>query len=436
MSSSHRGRAGARPGLALIAGLLLAVAGPLGASAQTLATGSRAPLGLDDALVRASGADPSAAGWDARFAAAQAGVRQAGVKPNPSLGLELENFAGSGAYSMLDRTEATLSYQQTLERGGKREARVGLARASAEVIRRRRDIWRLDLLRDVQVAYAEALTAEADLLITEARLIAAQSAQADVARRVRAARDPLFAGSRAGAITAQAEIERDQAKATAQNARAVLARFWGGSADFALNLETFFGVTAPAPGERPVATADLALLEAERDVAAAGVRVEQSRAVTDPTVRAGVRYFGDGSDVAVVVGGTLPLRLHDNNKGAIDRAIAERSAAEADIAAERMVREREIARLVARMAASAAESERLRAEVIPLAIRAVEQVRDGFNRGGFQYANVADAERGLADARARRVAVLRQFHLDQATLDRLTGRHAALASSNLNAERR
>ncbi|WP_374577083.1 TolC family protein [Phenylobacterium sp. J367] len=101
-----------------------------------------------------------------------------------------------------------------------------------------------------------------------------------------------------------------------------------------------------------------------------------------------------------------------------------------------MVKEREIARLTAKLAASATESERLRAEVIPSAIRAVEQVREGFNRGGFQYANVADAERALADARARRVAVLRQFHLDQAALDRLTGRHAALASSNLNAERR
>jgi outer membrane protein, heavy metal efflux system len=88
------------------------------------------------------------------------------------------------------------------------------------------------------------------------------------------------------------------------------------------------------------------------------------------------------------------------------------------------------------MAAAAVESERLRAEVIPNAIRAVEQVRDGFSRGGFQYIAVAEAERGLFDARARRVTVLRQFHLDQAALDRLTGRHAALASSNLNAERR
>lgn len=428
------GRAASRPGLAWIAALFLTV-GAQSASAQAPPNPGGPGLDLSDALTRASAADPALGGWESRAAAAEANVRQAGVNPNPSLGVELENFAGTGAYSILDRTEATLSYQQTLERGGKREARVGVARASAEVVRRRRDVRRLDLLRDVQVAYAEALAADAEVLIAEARFVAAQSAQAEVDRRVKAARDPLFAGSRAEAITAEAEIQRDQAKAAAANARAVLARFWGGAPDFALNLETFFDVVPPS-APPPVGAVDLALLEAERDVAVANVRVEQSRAVTDPTVRAGVRYFGDGDDVAVVVGGTIPLRRYDTNKAGIERAIAERNAAEADIAAERMLREREVARLTARMAASATESERLRAEVIPNAIRAVEQVRDGFNRGGFQYINVAEAERALADARARRVAVLRQFHLDQAALDRLTGRHAALASSNLNAERR
>ncbi len=429
-----RGRAPARPGLALVAGLFLTLAAAPSASTQE--PPASAPLDLAAALARASAADPAAAGWDARMAAAQANVRQAGARPNPSLGLELENFAGTGAYSILDRTETTLSYQQTLERGGKREARVGVARAGSEVARRRREVRRLDLLRDVQAAYAEALAAEAELLIAEARLVAAHSAQTDVQRRVRAARDPLFAGSRAEAVTAQAEIDRDQARAAAQTARDLLARHWNGATDFALNLETFFAVAPPGTGGREVAAADLGLLEAEREVAAANVRLERSRAVTDPTLRAGIRHFGDGNDVALVVGGTLPLRLRDTNQGAIDRAVAERSAAEADITVERLVREREIARLVARMTAAASESERLRAEVIPVAIRAVEQVRDGFSRGGFQYANVADAERALADARARRVAVLRQFHLDQAALDRLTGRHAALASSNLNAEPR
>ncbi len=252
----------------------------------------------------ASAADPAVSGWQARLAAAEANIRQAGVKPNPSLGLETENFAGSGPYSMLRGSETTISYQQLLERGAKREARVGVARASAEVARRRRDVRRLDLLRDVQAAYAEALAADANLLIAEARLIASLSAKTDVDRRVRAARDPLFAGSRAETTAAQAEVDRDQARIGAQNARAVLARFWGGSAKFTLNLESFFSVTPPGlPGS--VAKEDLALLEAERDVASANVRVEQSRTVVDPTVRAGVRYFGDGSDVAFVVGGTI-----------------------------------------------------------------------------------------------------------------------------------
>lgn len=440
MPKLHDGRARARPGLALVGGLILTLGGGQLASAQSPPSGATAApagpaLDLFGALSRASAADPGLAGAEARIAAAEASIRQAGVKPNPSLGLELENFAGTGAYSMLDRTEATLSWQQTIERGGKREARVGVARATAEVARRRREVRRLDLLRDVQVAYAEALAAEAEALMADARHVAARSALTDVERRVRAARDPLFAGSRAEATAAQAEIERDQARAAARNARETLARFWGGSADFSLNLESFFQVTAPTAAGQ-AAAADFALLEAERDVAAASVRVEQSRAVTDPTVRAGVRYLGDGDDVAFVVGGTLPLRLNDRNQGGVERALAERTAAEADIAAARTVREREIARLVARMAASATESERLRAEVIPSAIRAVEQVREGFNRGGFQYISVAEAERALADARARRVTVLRQFHLDQAALDRLTGRHGALASSNLNAERR
>lgn len=423
-------RARSRPGLAAWAGLILTLTTAGAAWGQ-----SPPPLDLAEALSRASAADPAAAGWDARIAAAEANLRQVAVKPNPSLGVELENFAGTGAHSLLDRTEATLSYQQTLERGGKREARTGRARAEMELARHRRAVRRLDLLKEVQVAYAEALAAEAELLIADARLLAAHSAQRDIDRRVRSAKDPLFAGSRAEAATAQAQIERDQARAAAQEARATLARYWGGGPAFSLNLETFFGVTTPG-SLGPVAPADLALLEAERDIALAKVRVEQAQAVADPTVRAGVRYFGDGSDVAFVVGGSIPLRRHDANQAGIERALAERNAAEADIAAERIVREREIARLTARLTATATEAERIRAEVIPSAIRAVEQVRDGFNRGAFQYLNVTEAERALADARARRVAVLRQHHLDRAALDRLTGRHAALASSNLNAERR
>jgi cobalt-zinc-cadmium efflux system outer membrane protein len=425
MSIFHRGRALARlvPASQVVA-LALALAAPGAALAQA----KPAPLSLAEALTRAAAFDPSASGALARLDAADAARRQASVRLNPTLGLEIENFAGSGAFSMLDRSETTASYQQTWERGGKREARVGVAAAEVELTRLRQTVRRLDLIKEVQVAYADALAAEAELLIAEARLIAAHQSQSDVVRRVRSARDPLFAGVRAATLTAQAEIARDQARQSALDARATLGRYWGGAADFSFDLEDFFKVAAPTVA--PVQdTADLALLAAARDVAEARVKVEKSRQVADPTVRAGVRYFGDGSDVALVVGGTVPLQRYDTNKAGVERALAERTAADADVAEARLLREREIARLTARLAASASEAERIRAEVIPAAIRTVELVRDGFNRGGFQYIDVTEAERALADARERRVVVLRQHHKDLAALDRLTGRHAGLASN-------
>ena len=413
---------------ATIAVLLLA--SPTPASAQAVPN-----LTLDEAMSRAAGFDPGRAALEARIAAGQAAVRQAGVRPNPSLGFELENFAGSGAYSVLDRSEATVSYQQTLERGGKREARTGLARSQLDVARLRGAIRSLNVLRDLQVAYAEALATEADLVVAEARLIAVQSAQRDVDRRVKSARDPLFAGSRAEAVTAQAEIARDEARIAIEAARARLTAYWATGTNYSLDVTTFFDVTLPTAAPQ-AEVADLQLLAAERDAAIAAVRVEQARAVTDPTVKAGVRYLGQGGDVAFVVGGTIPLRRYDTNAAGIARAQAERTAAEAEIEAARFAREREIAHLTRRMAASARESERIRTEVIPAAIRAVEQVRDGFNRGGFQYIDVAEAEKALFDVRARRIAVLKQFHIDQAALDRLTGRHAAFVTQTASAEPR
>lgn len=387
-------------------------------------------LTLPEALARAASADPASLAADARILAAEANLRQAGVRLNPTVGADLENFPSTALVSRgQDQTQATVYYQQTIERGGKRDARTGLARSQAEVARLRRQVARLDLLRDVQVAFAEAFSGQMMALAAESRLAAALAAERDIDRRVRSARDPLFAGARAETQTAQAQIARDQAHEAARSARATLAAYWGGGADFTFDLDRFFDVTVPTLADAGPEPADLALLQAEREVAIATVRLEQSRAVPDPTLRAGVRYLSQGSDVAFVVGGSIPLQRYDTNRGAIERAQAERNAAELDIAARRISRQRETARLITRLAAAATESDRIAAEVLPRAQRTVELVTEGFNRGGFQYIDVTEAQRALVEARARRVEVLRQFYIDQAALDRLLGRQSAIATN-------
>ena len=79
-------------------------------------------------------------------------------------------------------------------------------------------------------------------LANGARRVAVQSAQRDVDRRVKSARDPLFAGSRAEAITAQAEIARDDARSAAEAARTRLAAYWGAGPNYSLDVKDFFDV--------------------------------------------------------------------------------------------------------------------------------------------------------------------------------------------------
>jgi cobalt-zinc-cadmium efflux system outer membrane protein len=415
-------RAGARlAGMAHIAALVLALAGlPELASAQ--------PLTLHQALTLARDSDVGLAASDARIEAASGALRQAGVSPNPSIGVEVENFPRSNLNTPFHRSEATLFYQRTVERGDKREARINASRADLEVVRLRRIVRGLDLFQSVETAWNEALAAEASVQIAAEQLSTVQAFQEEVRRRVEAARDPLFAGARVDTQVIQAEIAFDQARLVADNARRALAAYWSNPTDQPLDVGEFENTDVGLP-VLPAQSVDLALLEAVRETADAQIAVEQSRAVPDLTLRGGVRYLEDGRDLAFVVGGSLPIGVYDTNRGNIERAEAERLAADREIAAARLARVRDTVRLQARIEANAAEAIRIGAEVLPKAEETVTLVRDGFTRGGFSYIDVIDAQRALIEARIRRIEALKAFHTDRAALNRIAASHADLISN-------
>ena len=430
MKTPNTGPAGSWARVAAVSALALSLAAlpskPTLAQEPVGATALTPTLSLEQAITRAAGVDPTLPGAEARAQAGDAAVRQADVRPNPTLGLMIENLPTLGGGDILGRTETTLSYEQRIERGGDRPARVDLARGEGALVRAEAAIRRLDRLEQVQRAWAEALGAQADLEISRERLALAERFQTEVQRRVEMARDPLFAGARAEAELAQAQIDFDQAKIQARLARATLGRFWIGTTDFSLDPSDFEDTSAARDVAGAAAGIDLAVLAAQRDVARARVRVEQARATPDATVSVGVRHFREGQDLGLVVGGSIPLGRYDRNEAAIDRARFDGLAAEADMAALREEREREIARLQVLLASRALEARRIADETLPQAERAVVLVREGFNRGGFTYNDVIAAQTALLATRARRVAVLKQFHLDRARLDRLTGAHADL----------
>ena len=63
--------------------------------------------------------------WDVR--AAQARRIQAGLRPNPEIGIEMENFGGTGSTSAFEASETTVQVGQLIELSGKRTKRGRLA---------------------------------------------------------------------------------------------------------------------------------------------------------------------------------------------------------------------------------------------------------------------------------------------------------------------
>lgn len=408
------------PVTALTACLVLAA--PIWSMAQT----ANSPLSLTEAMTRAGGADPTVSVITRRLAAADANIRQAGVRPNPSIGIDAENVLGSNPYSGLNSAEFTLSYQQEIERKSKRQARVGAATAEKDVVRAegRARVW--DAMNTAQALWIEAVAAQAEIAIAKDRLKLAEQAHAEIRRRVEAARDPLFAGSLADTEVANARIGVDQAEAKARQLKLQLAALWNGGSDFTLDPAVLENTSTLNTEPNLMETPDIAVLRARQRASVAQIRVETTRRVQDPTFSAGIRYFREDGSAALLVGGTIPLNRFNTNQGKIDRARAAAEAASADIEVAERFRQRDIAATTLRMDNLAHEARRIESEVIPQAEKAVAQVREGFARGGFSYRDVTGAQQVLIEAKARRIELLKAFQLEKATRDRLTGQWVPL----------
>ena len=395
------------------------------AAASFSATVSAETLTLEGAVSRALSAAPEFEANAARIDALRAARSQAGVRPNPTIDVVGENVVGTGPYQFLGGAEITASYAQTIERGGKRQARVTLVEREIGVAEAETLVQRLDIAQRVQTAYVEAVTEQALIEVSEERLRLAKALQAEVNRRVREARDPLFAGTRAATRVEEAEVDLELATHARDAALTRLTALWGGTpAGLTLSTEEFFDLGDRMAISGQPAAADLAVYEARVRRAEAAIAVEQARRVQDPTVRGGVRYLNQTGDLAILGGISIPLARYDTNRANIDRAVAERRRAEAEIEVARLARLRELRLAEEKVEEARHEADALLQRVFPGALKTLEQVREGFARGGFRHVDIDEAQTRLGAVRERIVRAIAEYHEARVELDRLTGRFA------------
>ena len=387
------------------------------------------PITLDEAIAKAIDAAPSIRASEAAVAAAQAGRVQAGVRPNPTVTVEGENLVGSGPYNVFGQAEITGTYSQTIERGGKRDARIAYAERDIGVAEASSRVARLELVSAVQRAFLDVVIAGYVVEIAETRLGVEVEMQREALRRVRGYKDPLFVETSASARVTQARLNLTEAQARREGARAALAAFWNGRTE---DVETEGEVLSGIPAARQLAAADdeLALAEAAR--ASAAVAVEQTRTRQDYTLSGGARFLRGTNDVAVVAGVTIPLGRFDRNQGNIARAQAEKLRIKLTAEAQRLDRLRRLASLGAEADAARARADAIVLEVYPQTTKALRQVREGYARGGFNFRDMQGAADAIIQAQAEWLDAVIRYRDLQTEIDRLTGRFDAAADRGTN----
>lgn len=411
---------------AVCAAMFLLAAFPLHAGAKS----ADGELPLTVAIARALEADPRLRAAAARIIAAEGSLRQAGARPNPVLSVEAENFSGTGPLSGYSGAETSVTLSFEIEAGGQGEARVALAGREREQTELERILQGLDLIRDVEIAYAEALGADELRAIAIEQAKTAEAVRATVRRRVAAAREPLMAGVRADASAAEAQVNLSRTELQFQAAMMRLASYWGGGSGFSL---TSASMQEPsADGLEPDAfseqdSLDLLHLSLLRGRAAAATEVERTRAIPNPTVTFGWRRLEElDGDGAFMGGVSIPLPLFDDNEGAIARASAEENSVAYEVEAGRIDLMRTHADLTRQLAGEGQAVISYESIVIPQAERALALAQEGYGAGAFSYLDVLSAQAALADARMKRAEALRAWRIHRAELDRLTCRYASL----------
>lgn len=374
-----------------------------GCAVVALATATTGPAWADPApafeiLLQQVGASPTAMEAGALQEAAEARVRQARVRPNPTLALDVENAFGSGPFEGFGNAETTLGVTQDLELWGRRGARVDVARAEAGALALRRDLAVVDAAGRLALVYAEAEAAERRFQLAEEALSVTLADARAALTLVEEGREPMVRAlqGESEAATARASLDEAQAERDAAFARLTAVAMLPTPVT---SIKASLIDQAPSTAmSGDAATLVVRVAEAERETAERQIAVERIRARPDVSASVGVRRYEAEDATALTVGFSLPLPLFDRNRGNIDAALADFRAADARLLNARQEAQADRNAAKARLNASASRVSATDAGVTA-AQEAYRLSRIGFDAGRISQLELRVSRAALISAR-------------------------------------
>lgn len=398
----------------------------LGMFAQNPASHEQEAISLKEALAWAIAADPRLQVYAARQEAAEGQIEQAGLVPNPTVALEVENFLGTGPLRGVDGAEITIGISQLIETAGKRQKRTALARAERNVLEWERESILSELEAAVRAAFIDVLLAQQRLdLRKEQHKLAARSA-VETARLVEAALSPQVDLTRAQLAVRQQQFAVQGAQRELEAARVHLASLWGDAEPMDFKV---IGEIRPEPNlpefpdlvARLDQTATMSRFLAEEKTRTTALELEQAQGKPDLEVFGAARYFKEnGGDAGFVVGVEIPWPVFDKNQGNIRTARAHLRSLEHERAATRRALLVSLKTAYQEMLSAHAEVESIEADLIPAAEATLSETEAGYERGQFTQLAVLESRSTFFEIREAYLEALSRYVTSQSEIATLT----------------
>jgi cobalt-zinc-cadmium efflux system outer membrane protein len=368
---------------------------------------------------------------------ARARLRQAGLRPNPTLDFEQQR----GVFNTPGESSTSIGVSVPLELGGKRKGRIDLAQAEFEAVQAEVADRERRLANDVRAAYAEAMAAARELSITaDLNNIDTQTARVVEARVSEGDASPLELN------LLRVEVDRLRARRALVEGRlqAALLRLKNLTGIPTIeplrlreDLTTFVLADPPASLEAAVEIAlrtrpDLRLAQLNEEVAQAGLRLARAQVV--PDVTAFSRYSRSRSsfdqtpigpltdrDKLFAYGVSISIPVLNRNQGA-------KAEAEAAIAQSQQRRQfieavvrADVSSAYARYQAATQSINIFEQGVIARSNENIRAIRGAYQVGAFRVTELLTEQRRLIDSQREYTEALAERYRALADLQAALG---------------
>jgi cobalt-zinc-cadmium efflux system outer membrane protein len=366
------------------------------------------PLSLKEVvlLVLKDNAQLKAAALDVQ--GAEALHTYSGAFKNPEMAIQLEDFLGSDSMSGFSNGQTTLSLRQTLELGGKRDARTNVAGATLSSQQAAYESRRITILAETLVRFIHVVADQHRLATATRAKELAKRGFTFASQRVQSGAASTIEQQRASIALARTKINEDHSQHDLRASKRRLSMMWGDpDALFSHAQAELFRLVDLPPYENLAArienNPELIRYAKEQTSQQAQLALAESRVIPDLKINIGARRFEDSGDYGMVFGISAPLPVFDRNQGRIDSLQMKHRALIAQEEAERV-------RLLATLYDYAQEFsharqklEVLEREILPEAASVLEFISNGFKSGRFSQIELLDAQRTLVELEQERI---------------------------------